>query len=177
MVQINIEKKHLLILVIFLSLFTIALVIAVNPTTKPNPGHLSNEVMINVGGADKTLQAAIDDGSFGLTKVYDSGWQSVSASTSAYVWRTYSTGKGNFTSYNQDEPAFVVVKFSENPSDNSKPVFMQMAPSTQIPGWVGGTDVYYNQTDKQIYLPFGIRIGPYMFPDATSGKLRVIAYN
>ena len=65
MVQINIEKKHLFILMIVLSLFTIALVIAVNPTTKPNPGHASNEVMINIGGADKTLQAVIDDGSLG----------------------------------------------------------------------------------------------------------------
>jgi len=69
MVQINIEKKHLFILLIFLSLFTIALVIAINPTTKPNPGHASNEVMVNIGGTDKTLQAAIDDGSLGGGKL------------------------------------------------------------------------------------------------------------
>jgi len=65
MVQINIEKKHLFIIIIFLSLCTLALVIAGNPSTKPNPGHASNEVMVNISGVDKTLQDAIDDGSLG----------------------------------------------------------------------------------------------------------------
>ena len=169
----------MLILVVFLSLFTIALVIAVNPSTKPNPGHASNEVMVNVGGADKTLQAAIDDGSLsrGLTKVYDSGWQPISASPSPYSFLTYTTGKGDFPSYNQDEPGLVVVKFSENPSDASKPIAMQMSPSVVYPGYVQGTDAYYNQTDKQIYFPLSTRMGPYMlYSGTTSGKLRVIAY-
>jgi len=110
MVQINIEKKHLLILVIFLSIFTIALVIAVNPTTKPNPGHLSNEVMINVGGTDKTLQAAIDDGSFGGGKTYESAWFAVSALTNYPI--THNLGK---------LPTSILLLYSPS-SDGSKAV-------------------------------------------------------
>jgi len=73
MVKINIEKKHLLVLLLFLSIVTIALVIASNPSTKPNPGHASNEIMVNIGGADKTLQQAIDDRNLGTSNII---WES-----------------------------------------------------------------------------------------------------
>ena len=67
MVRVNINlgnKTFYTILAIALVLIVAGIVIAVNPTTKPNPGHASNEVMVNIGGADKTLQAAIDAGDF-----------------------------------------------------------------------------------------------------------------
>ena len=54
-------------LIIFLA--GVILVFAANPSTKPNPGHASNEIMVNINGTDKTLQQAIDDGDFANQKM------------------------------------------------------------------------------------------------------------
>lgn len=64
-INIRIEKKEFwLFAAIIVALVGVGYVIAGNPGSKPNPGHASNEIMININGADKTLQAAIDDGDF-----------------------------------------------------------------------------------------------------------------
>ena len=64
-INLKIEKKHLYLLsAIMVFLVGVGYVIAVNPASKPNPGHDSTELMINIGGADKTLQSAIDAGDF-----------------------------------------------------------------------------------------------------------------
>jgi len=74
--QINIQKRHLFIilaLVVFLA--GVILVFAANPTTKPNPGHYSQEVMVNIRGTDKTLQEAIDLGQLGPICHWEKSWQ------------------------------------------------------------------------------------------------------
>ena len=66
MITIKLTNKVAYTLIAILALLITSLIVyAVNPTTKPNPGHASNEVMVNINGTDKTLQAAIDDGDFG----------------------------------------------------------------------------------------------------------------
>ena len=65
-ININLSNKVFYSLIAIISILSIvAIVVAVNPSTKPNPGHASNEVMVNIGGVDKTLQQAIDDSSLG----------------------------------------------------------------------------------------------------------------
>ena len=66
MITIKLTNKLAYTLILILAVLSISLIAyAANPATKPNPGHASNEVMVNIAGTDKTLQAAIDDGSFG----------------------------------------------------------------------------------------------------------------
>lgn len=74
--QINVEikKRHLyLILALVVFLAGVMIVIAANPSSKPNPGHASNEVMVNINSVDKTLQQAIDDKDFG--SIYSCHWE------------------------------------------------------------------------------------------------------
>jgi hypothetical protein len=68
--QINIEKRHLFLILAFLVGFLgVVFVIAYNPSISGgNPavmGHSADELMVNVSGEIKGLQEAIDDGSFG----------------------------------------------------------------------------------------------------------------
>ena len=154
MVQINIEKKHLLILVIFLSLFTIALVIAVNPTTKPNPGHLSNEVMINVGGADKTLQVAIDDGSFGggiscpsgFTKIISNGYTLGCIENNRRAEKTLTVAVLNCSTIGGRLPSFseAVIAFSNYALNNEPDNSVSNGEWTDsVPGGSWNTMVYH----------------------------------
>ncbi|MBM3234624.1 hypothetical protein FJZ19_06045 [Candidatus Pacearchaeota archaeon] len=118
MVKINIEKKHLLVLLLFLSIVTIALVIASNPSTKPNPGHASNEIMVNIGGADKTLQAAIDAGDFGGGKVgapaFDSGWVNMAPSQIYPFLYSKNNTQGTFDLTGKNPEKFLVsLKFKD----------------------------------------------------------------
>lgn len=66
MITIKLTNKTAYTLILILAVLTTTLVVyAANPTTKPNPGHASQEIMVNIAGTDKTLQAAIDAGDFG----------------------------------------------------------------------------------------------------------------
>lgn len=62
----HLENRHFLLIVIFIAVLEgVALVIAYGGFQPDVMGHSSGEVMVNIGGVDKSLQQAIDDGDFG----------------------------------------------------------------------------------------------------------------
>src|SRR3989338_4226169 len=84
-IQFEIKNKQVffaVLIVSFITLLTLAIAI-----TAVNPGHTSNDVMISIGGAEKTLQNAIDafeigetifkDGTDGLVNKQQSGWAKI----------------------------------------------------------------------------------------------------
>ena len=67
MVTINIEKKHLF-LIIAISVFLAGTVLVISYDYEDpirNPGHGADTVWIDIHGEEKTLQNAIDDNNFG----------------------------------------------------------------------------------------------------------------
>jgi len=96
--NIEIKKRHLfIILSVIIFLAGVILVIAINPTTKPNPGHASDEVMVNIPGVgDKILQQAIDDGDFDKGRTFTNcGWTGLVCAGRPY-WATATCPGGKF---------------------------------------------------------------------------------
>jgi len=60
-IEINIEKKHLYILIVFIVLIGVGYVIAYTSDV-PNPGHGGDTVLVEVNDVEKTLQNALDSG-------------------------------------------------------------------------------------------------------------------
>jgi len=56
--QINIEKRHFTIIVVLL-LFLTAISLIIAASSKPNPGHNSDEVYVNWNSKDMNLQTAM----------------------------------------------------------------------------------------------------------------------
>ncbi len=73
-INLNIQKKDLwLISAIMVFLIGVGFVIAYNSGNPSVHGHDAGETMVNIGGVEKTLQQAIDDGDFsgssGITSI------------------------------------------------------------------------------------------------------------
>ncbi len=64
-IEFHLSNRHLLFVVIIIAILEgVALAIAYGGTQPAVMGHSSGEVMINIGGGDKSLQQAINDGDF-----------------------------------------------------------------------------------------------------------------
>ncbi len=79
--------------------FVILLSLAIAITAPSPVGHTSNEVMISIGGVEKTLQSAIDnkeigasifkDGTDGIVKTQITGWAKINIAGNSYVVPIY----------------------------------------------------------------------------------------
>ena len=64
MLTIKLSNKAAYTLIVILSILTASLVVYAYSNI-PNPGHGGDNIVINIGGQEKTLQQAIDEGDFG----------------------------------------------------------------------------------------------------------------
>lgn len=96
-INIDLHKKQTFLAVILISFVTLAtLAIAI---TSVNPGHTSNDVMVSIGGTEKTLQNAIDafeigetifkDGTDGLVSKNQIGWAKINIKGTFYAVPVY----------------------------------------------------------------------------------------
>ena len=97
-IQFEIKNKQVffaVLIVSFITLLTLAIAI-----TAVNPGHTSNDVIISIGGAEKTLQSAIDskeigasifkDGIDGIVRTQiQTGWAKINIAGNSYVVPIY----------------------------------------------------------------------------------------
>ncbi len=185
--------------------FAMAEDLVLNFAPAGEPSHGGTNIDITVAGSPTTLQAAIDAGFFGtslpdcvdgqvlkyndpsgawvcadeavagpgtMNEVYDSGWVSVGSST------IYKTGEGTFPSFNLDEPDFIVVKYTPDPTDPSKAVILQMNPSDTFSNYNSKTDVRYLPNEKELEFQFGLYFGPYLsaYHFSTTGFIKLMAW-
>ncbi len=93
-IKINVRKKHVYILSVLMVL--IGSILFVQGQLSSNYGHSSNDVYVTVGGAEKNLQVAIDDGSLMTPDDIANGigvsqtWQNVKSSRALKT--TYTNG-------------------------------------------------------------------------------------
>lgn len=81
--QINIEKRHFYLLTaIFVFLVGVGFVVSYGGNQPTIMGHSGGEVMVNIGGVDKTLQQAINDGDFAVNGSW-CGWYANTAGQTA----------------------------------------------------------------------------------------------
>ena len=72
MIEVKISKNNIFVLVTLVTILSSIFVVYAfnanfdtNPGTPENIGHSPDEIIVSVGGVEKSLQAAIDDGSIG----------------------------------------------------------------------------------------------------------------
>lgn len=161
-----------------------------NPSSMPadKPGRMfydKNDGSIKYyDGTSNQWKGAL---SGGIQKVYDTGWfttPSGSVTSTSYqsgfttIRMLGSAIDEILPSYGGDEPDFVVVKYTENPTDPTKPVMLQMNPSDTFHGYNSKTDVMYYPQLKEIQFQFGIYTGPYLslYKNKKIGYIKVVLY-